>query len=47
MFICSRHIAQLMLLDGDYFSKPNSEDIFEAVYAIMQESDKDKFPNIY
>lgn len=33
--------------DGDYFSKPNSEDIFEAVYAIMQESDMDKFPTIY
>ncbi|MEX0845192.1 MAG: transketolase C-terminal domain-containing protein, partial [Balneolaceae bacterium] len=25
--------------DGDYFSKPNAEDIFEAVYGIMSEAD--------
>ncbi|GAA5523044.1 transketolase [Aliifodinibius salicampi] len=33
--------------DGDYFSKPNEEDIFEAVYAIMSEADPDKYPPIY
>ncbi len=33
--------------DGDYFSKPNAEDIFEAVYGIMQECEKDRFPEIY
>ena len=32
--------------DGDYFSKPNSEDIFEAVYEIMRESDVNRFPEI-
>jgi len=30
--------------DGDYFSKPNTEDIFEKVYAIMHESDPLKYP---
>lgn len=30
--------------DGDYFSKPSNEDIFEAVYAIVAESDPEKFP---
>ncbi|MBK8981046.1 MAG: transketolase [Ignavibacteria bacterium] len=30
--------------DGDYFSKPNSEDIFEAVYEIMNESDPKQYP---
>ena len=30
--------------DGDYFSKPNREDIFEAVYAIMRERRPDDFP---
>jgi len=33
--------------DGDYFSKPNAEDIFDAVYSIMNEVDEDQFPNIY
>ncbi|MCC9167945.1 alpha-ketoacid dehydrogenase subunit alpha/beta [Pontibacter harenae] len=33
--------------DGDYFSKPNTEDVFEAAYAIMHEADPDAFPAIY
>ncbi|MDQ2914847.1 MAG: thiamine pyrophosphate-dependent enzyme [Chloroflexota bacterium] len=32
--------------DGDYFSKPSREDIFEAVYAIMRERRPDDFPPI-
>lgn len=32
--------------DGDYFSKPNTEDIFEKVYAIMRESDPVNFPKL-
>ncbi len=32
--------------DGDYFSKPNAEDIFEKVYAIMHESDPTAFPKL-
>jgi 2-oxoisovalerate dehydrogenase E1 component len=32
--------------DGDYFSKPNRDDIFEAVYAIMRERRPDDFPQI-
>lgn len=30
--------------DGDYFSKPNSEDIIEAVYDIMHEANPAKYP---
>ncbi|MFZ1319955.1 MAG: thiamine pyrophosphate-dependent enzyme [Ignavibacteria bacterium] len=30
--------------DGDYFSKPNSEQIFETVYEIMHESDPSSYP---
>lgn len=30
--------------DGDYFSKPNAEDIFEKVYQIMHESDPKSYP---
>lgn len=33
--------------DGDYFSKPNAEDIFEAIYGIMSEADPERFPAIY
>ncbi len=33
--------------DGDYFSKPNVEDVVEKVYAIMAEADPDKYPDIY
>ena len=32
--------------DGDYFSKPNREDIFAAAYAIMRERRPDEFPPI-
>ncbi|MEM1336172.1 MAG: thiamine pyrophosphate-dependent enzyme [Bacteroidota bacterium] len=30
--------------DGDYFSKPSEEDIFEKVYEIMHESDPEGYP---
>ena len=30
--------------DGDYFSKPNADDIVEKVYAIMQEANPRKYP---
>lgn len=32
--------------DGDYFSKPSAEDVFEKVYAIMHEFNPQKFPAI-
>jgi 2-oxoisovalerate dehydrogenase E1 component len=33
--------------DGDYFSNPNAEDVFESVYAVMNESNPLKYPQIY
>ncbi len=33
--------------DGDYFSNPNPEDVFETIYGIMHESDPQKYPKIY
>ena len=33
--------------DGDYFSKPSLEDIFDAAYEIMSESNPAAFPSIY
>ncbi|MDX1543023.1 MAG: thiamine pyrophosphate-dependent enzyme [Christiangramia sp.] len=32
--------------DGDYFSKPSPEDIFEKVYSIMNEADPEKYPKL-
>jgi pyruvate/2-oxoglutarate/acetoin dehydrogenase E1 component len=32
--------------DGDYFSKPNAEDIFEKVYQMMNESNPTKYPDL-
>jgi 2-oxoisovalerate dehydrogenase E1 component len=33
--------------DGDYFSKPNMEDIVEQIYAIMHEANPASYPSIY
>ncbi len=33
--------------DGDYFSNPNAENVFESVYAIMHEANPVKFPELY
>ena len=33
--------------DGDYFSKPNAENVFDAVYAMMGEFNPVTFPKIY
>ncbi len=33
--------------DGDYFSKPNPEQIVDQIYAMMREADPARFPSIY
>lgn len=33
--------------DGDYFTKPNVDDVIEAVYAMVSESNPNKFPPIF
>lgn len=33
--------------DGDYFSKPNADDVFETVYNLMHETNPAQFPLIY
>ena len=32
--------------DGDYFSKPSAEDIFEAIYKVMHEANPTEFPEL-
>ncbi len=33
--------------DGDYFSNPNAEDVFEIVYEMMNEARPEKYPQLY
>ena len=33
--------------DGDYFSKPNVEQVFDKIYELMSETDPENFPDIY
>jgi 2-oxoisovalerate dehydrogenase E1 component len=33
--------------DGDYFSKPNAEDVFDVVYEVMNETDPVRYPKLY
>jgi len=33
--------------DGDYFSKPNVDDVIETVYALMNEAEPARFPELY
>jgi pyruvate/2-oxoglutarate/acetoin dehydrogenase E1 component len=33
--------------DGDYWSKPNAETVFDAVYEMMHEVDPDHYPTVY
>ncbi|MCW3805000.1 alpha-ketoacid dehydrogenase subunit alpha/beta [Plebeiibacterium marinum] len=33
--------------DGDYFSNPNAEDVYETIYDLMSESNPERFPEIY
>lgn len=33
--------------DGDYFSKPSADDVYDAVYKMMRDTDPGRFPDIY
>ena len=33
--------------DGDYFSKPSADDIFETIYGMMHEVSPEKYPSLY
>jgi pyruvate/2-oxoglutarate/acetoin dehydrogenase E1 component/TPP-dependent pyruvate/acetoin dehydrogenase alpha subunit len=33
--------------DGDYFSNPNAEDVFETIYDLMHEAKPKRFPKLY
>ena len=33
--------------DGDYFSNPNDEDVFDTVYSLMHEHNPSKYPGLF
>jgi 2-oxoisovalerate dehydrogenase E1 component len=33
--------------DGDYFSNPNAEDVFDLIYGMMHDTNPARFPNLY
>ena len=33
--------------DGDYFSKPSADDVFDVVYEMMHDADPESYPKIY
>ena len=45
--LCSKDHRPAYGSDGDYFSKPNAESVFDKVYALMSESDPIAFPDLY
>ena len=44
--LCARQHRPAYGTDGDYFSKPSAEDIFEKVYGMMHEVDPESFPSL-
>ena len=42
--ITSRAHRPAYSTDGDYFSKPNAEDVFTVVYGLMNDSDPESYP---
>jgi pyruvate/2-oxoglutarate/acetoin dehydrogenase E1 component len=44
--VCGREHRPAYGSDGDYFSKPNREEVFDAVYALLHEADPRRHPAI-
>ncbi|MFA0963056.1 thiamine pyrophosphate-dependent enzyme [Roseivirga sp. BDSF3-8] len=45
--ICAQAHRPAYSSDGDYFSKPNTETVFDTVYELMSEVAPEKYPDIY
>lgn len=45
--LAAQHHRPAYGTDGDYFSKPSAEDIFEKVYAMMHECNPGEYPKLY
>lgn len=47
MTIAAKEHRPAYASDGDYFTKPSPEDIFEKVYEVMREADPTNLPSLY
>jgi 2-oxoisovalerate dehydrogenase E1 component len=45
--ICAKEHRPAYGTDGDYFSNPNAEDVFETLYGMMNEANPSKYPLLY
>lgn len=45
--ITAREHRPAFASDGDYFSNPNAEDVFETIYSIMHRSNPAKYPELF
>ncbi|HPD95612.1 MAG TPA: transketolase C-terminal domain-containing protein, partial [Tenuifilaceae bacterium] len=45
--ITAREHRPAYTTDGDYFSNPNAEDVFEGVYNLMHEVNPKRYPTLY
>ncbi len=45
--LCAKDHRPAYGTDGDYFSKPNNEDIVEAIYSIMNEYNPSLYPSLF
>ncbi len=45
--LTAKHHRPAYGTDGDYFSKPSIDDIFETIYGMMHEVNPDKFPSLF
>jgi pyruvate/2-oxoglutarate/acetoin dehydrogenase E1 component len=45
--LCSKEHRPAYGSDGDYFSKPNAEDIFRTLYRMMHETNPQSYPSLF
>lgn len=45
--LCSKEHRPAYGSDGDYFSKPNAEEIFKTLYQMMHEANPHRFPSLF
>ncbi|MFC2086753.1 thiamine pyrophosphate-dependent enzyme [Bacteroidota bacterium] len=45
--LCAKEHRPAYTPDGDYFSKPSADDVFEAVYKLMNEYAPEKYPVVF
>ena len=45
--LCAEEHRPAYATDGDYFSNPNAENVFETVYGMMHDNNPEKYPELY